>query len=212
MALVPRIPSQMNQLASGEGFSRQGLPLSSFPSFTCRHISPSLLKQPVLPGCKSLSCPPPPPPSARPAPPARPLHRTTHRPARSMSLMCPCSSLFLAPACKTTVVKLITSIIIIDYTLQAFLTGCSEALVEVFCCPQLPRKPPVSLLIIMLGDFFYKCVNKLTLKRVWLFNSHFLAAILGSLLKALLSQVLVTRPATCDAHGKRHISCILQVI
>ena len=142
---MPRIPSQMNQLASGEGFSRQGLPLSSFPSFTCRHINPSLLKQPVLPGCKSLSCPPPPPPSARPAPHARPPHRTIRPPARSMSLMCPCFSLFLVVACKNTVTITITSIIIIDYTLQASLTGYSEVLVEVFYC-RLLQKPPVSLL------------------------------------------------------------------
>ena len=71
-----------------------------------------------------------------------------------MNLMCPCFSLFLALACKTAVIKVITSIILTDYTLQAFSTGCSEALVEVFCCPQLPQKPPVSLLIISVCESF----------------------------------------------------------
>ena len=60
-----------------------------------------------------------------------------------MSLMCLCSSLFLAVACKTTVI--IIHIPIMDYTLQASLTGYSEVLVEVFYC-RLLQKPPVSLL------------------------------------------------------------------
>ena len=43
LALVPRMPSHMNQLTSGWAFSRQGFTFSSLPSFTCSQTLSPLL-------------------------------------------------------------------------------------------------------------------------------------------------------------------------
>ena len=127
-----------------------------------------------------------------------------------MSLMCPCSSLFLVGAWKKTAV-IITSTIIMEYTLQASSTDCSEALVEVFYC-HLPRKPPVSLLIISFCENVFLLRSLRLCEKSNFYNPHFLAATLGSRLKFLLSQVLVTRPAMYDEKRKHLASSIQHLV
>ena len=181
----------MNQLASGEGFSRQGFPLSSLPSFTWTHQSFSVsisesYKQPVFTWMQISFL------SSSSAPICSSCSSCSSSAQDDSS---PCSLdeldvsvLFSFFGCGLQ--DIIIHIPIMDFTLQASLTGYSEVLVEVFYC-RLPQKPPVSLLkwlwcenalsvLKRFFSFFWVCVKILFLflqasdKSIWqnLFFTH----------------------------------------